>query len=392
MKNGQTLQVLHPTSIRDMDIEVMGLNPVSGLNPMAFHNCQRVLAVRPDDKVLLLLDSTLDPRVTRFLWQLARGHGAQVQALIVEAAGTWEFPEEAKPLIEAATLVFTTWFSSSLDPYFFRLRQEKGQRYVKLTYFRSLDLMKSEAAAFPIDIISMLVRKTAQAFPSKGSAEVRIRDERGTDLKVTVSEQEIKSLMAQSRWRGEMTAERPGAYVHWIPMHGPNFWDFSATPGEFEAIEGVIAPRRIVGFVEEFPADCRIRLNKNRVTAVEGPEHGPTATLREMLLDGKLIEIGCGFNPKHSRNQIYPAGSNSAGALHLGLDLPRPSAYLSGVLPDWPEPPEHVDAVLLDATVTINGAIVVDKGVLQATRDPEIRTATARYGRPEYLLDVLPNV
>ena len=57
-------------------------------------------------------------------------------------------------------------------------------------------------------------------------------------------------------------------------------------------------------------------------------------TLREMLMGSRIIEGGgCGFNPKAPRNTIYPAGSNSPGALHFGVDLPKPSDYIRKVMP-----------------------------------------------------------
>jgi len=381
-----------PPSVHDISIDAAQSHPLPALYPAAFDNFQQVVAVRPDDRVLLLIDRTMDPRVVSFLWEFARGRGATVNAIMAERAGDAHFAESCKPMIEEATLVLTTWFTSSVHPYFLKLRSERGQRYVKLTYFRSLDLMKTEVASFPLSVMSMLVRKTAHAFPSEGGATVHVTDPRGTDLTITLKQEEIDSLMTQSRWRGEMTAERPGAYVHWVPSHGPNFWDFSASPGGFEGIEGVIAARDSVGFPRPFPDGVHIHMARNRVTHVDGPANGQTHILRDMLIGGDLIEIGCGFNPKHPRNQIYPAGSNSAGALHLGLNLPHNSDFLSGQMPDWPEPPEHLDMVLLDATVTINGAAVVEDGVLCATRDPDIRAEAARYGDAAYLLDVWPMV
>lgn len=379
-------------SVRDIGIDSVEQRPLPALYPAAFDNFQQVVAVRPDDRVLLLIDRTIDPRVIAFLWEFARGRGAQVSAIMAERAGDAHFAESCKPMIEEATLVLTTWFTASVDPYFLKLRSERGQRYVKLTYFRSLDLMKTEAASFPLSVMSMLVRKTAQAFPREGGATVRVTDPRGTDLTITLEQEEIDSLMTQSRWRGEMTAERPGAYVHWVPSHGPNFWDFSASREPFEGIDGVIAAKDSVGFPRPFSDGVRIHMARNKVTGVDGPADGQTGILRDMLIGGHLIEVGCGFNPKHPRNQIYPAGSNSAGALHLGLNLPRDSDFLSGQMPDWPEPPEHLDMVLLDATVTINGATVIENGALSAARDPDIRAEAGRYGDAAYLLDVWPMV
>ena len=112
------------------------------------------------------------------------------------------------------------------------------------------------------------------------------------------------------------------------------------------------------------------------------------AILREMLMGSKIIEGGgCGFNPKAPRYTVYPAGSNSPGALHFGVDLARPSDYIRRVMPNWEEPPIHQDLIVLDATVTAGKNTVVDKGFLMALRDPEVVALASRYGDPIDLLE-----
>ena len=88
--------------------------------------------------------------------------------------------------------------------------------------------------------------------------------------------------------------------------------------------------------------------------------------LREMLIGGALIELGCGFNPKWPRHQIYPAGSNSPGALHFGIDLTKPSDYIKKVMPNWEEPPVHMDIVTFDSTVDAGSGRLVTDGFLEA--------------------------
>lgn len=377
--------------VRDVVIDRLTADPVVGLDPMAFDNFQQVVSVRPDDNVLLLMDRTIDPRVPAFLWDFARGRGAEVRSVVVERAGSSDFPDSARPIIEEATLVLTTWFSSSIDPYFLGLRSGSGQRYVKLTYFRNLDLMRSEAARFPIELISMLIRRTAESFPRDRDSHVHLTDPRGSDLHIHLTPEIVSRLMTQSRWRGEMSADRAGAYVHWIPTHGPNFWDLTSVDRFFSGVEGQVVPHMAVGFPDDFPAPPEIILEGNRVTDVrKGGDQG--VLLRQMMMESTVIEVGCGFNPKHPRRQIYPAGSNSAGAIHVGLDLISGADYLDRVMPDWPEPPEHVDLVILDATVTINGEYVVEDGVLSVLRDAEIRKAASRYGSPAHLLEGWPEV
>ena len=80
-----------------------------------------------------------------------------------------------------------------------------------------------------------------------------------------------------------------------------------------------------------------------------------------MLVGGKRIEGGgCGFNPKASRHTIYPAGSNSPGALHFGIYLAKTSDFIRKVMPNWEYPPVHQDLVTFDTTVTADDNVIID--------------------------------
>lgn len=355
----------------------------------ALDNFVRVFAIRPDDQVALLVDRRLDPAVTKFIWDFARGRGAAVEAYTIEAAGAPTVPETAKPLIERATFLVSTWFPSILDPYLAALRAEKGQRWVKITYFRNLSLLHSAAAQVPLDLISALLRQTAGAYAAGQPAEIHVIDRRGTDLRIEMDARMVTRLLAQSRWRGELTAERAGAYVHYLPTHGPNFYDCTMTDGDEPKVNGIVYPQAGIGFDESFPDDVSVEMRDNRVVAVGG-KGDASALLRDMLDGSQLIEIGCGFNPKFPRRQIYPAGSNAPGAIHFGLDLPRESGFLKRTVPDWPEPPVHQDLVGFDCTVSVNGRRVVDGGRLCALGSDEVRTLAARYGTADDVLEGEP--
>ena len=104
--------------------------------------------------------------------------------------------------------------------------------------------------------------------------------------------------------------------------------------------------------------------------------------------EDKLIEGGgCGFNPKAPRYTVYPAGSNSPGALHFGVDLAKPSDYIRRVMPNWEEPPVHQDLIAFDMTVAAGGEKIIDEGFLVALRDPSVVEMAKRYGDPVELLE-----
>jgi hypothetical protein len=219
---------------------------------------------------------------------------------------------------------------------------------------------------------------------------LRFTDGRGSDLSIPYTAAMREAMFAGNRWRGKMKADEPGCYVHYLPTHGPNFWDSTAMKNDGNAaiaIDGVLYPQGAIGFDQVFEEPIAVEFRNRFVTAVHG--HSTEAgLLREMLVGGKLIEGGgCGFNPCAPRNVIYPAGSNAPGALHFGIDLAQPSDWIRRHMPNWEEPPVHQDLIVLDATVTAGDETIIDQGFLCALRDPQVVQAAARYGDPVALLE-----
>lgn len=357
-------------------------------------NFAQVFAVKPDDRVLLLIDRDLDHRVTEHIATFVRGRGAAFQAVTVEVRGnpsggnsaSKDIPREIEPLLtDWATFVVSTWFSSAIHPLNLKLRREKGQRWVKITFFRNWDYLRSAAAAFPLDLISLILRTTASMYPRGEDVDIHITDPRGTDVHVRMTPQEVDRLLSQSRWQGEVTADRPGCYVHYIPTHGPNLVDTEAC-GVIEHVDGIVIPQCAVGFAEYFTTPPRLVIKDNWTTEVTGGGEYQSV-LEHMLVGSRLIELGCGFNPKWPREQTYPAGSNAPGSLHFGMDLDHEDDYVARAMPNWPEPPLHMDLVLHDATVRVNSVTLVQDGVLQSLHDPEVRKLAARYGDAAVVLN-----
>ena len=47
----------------------------------------------------------------------------------------------------------------------------------------------------------------------------------GSELVIGYTKEMRDAMFAGNRWRGKMFADEPGCYVHYLPTHGPNFWD-----------------------------------------------------------------------------------------------------------------------------------------------------------------------
>lgn len=356
----------------------------------ALDNFAQVFAIKAGDQVLFLSDPLLDPRVADAVSGIAKARGATVRLVMEPSTRVTAIPDYVKPMLEQATFVVSTWFCSIIDPLCIALRRQ-GQRWVKITYFRNLDLLYTAQARFPLPIIGELIRATAARYPKGVDFDLRFTCPRGSDFAIHFTEQMRENQLATNRWRGKMTADEPGAYVHYLPTHGPNLWDHNSVKNDLRVathMRGVLYPQWAIGFARPFAERIAVHFEGEYVSAVDG-ESEEAKILREMLLGGRMIEGGgCGFNPKAPRHTVYPAGSNAPGALHFGIDLAKPSDYIRRVLPDWEEPPVHMDLITLDGTVTAGENMLVDKGFLCALRDPAVVALASQWGDPIELLEV----
>lgn len=349
----------------------------------------RVFAIRPGERVLMLTDPLLDTRVVDAVSGIAKARGATLTQYMAPNCQLPAVPDELKPLIEKADFVVSTWFCSIEDPFNVAMRK-RGQRWVKITYFRDLDLLRTPQARFPIELVGEIIRATEKRFPRGRDFDLRFTDRRGSDLVIGYTKEMREAMFAGNRWRGRMLADEPGCYVHYLPTHGPNFWDSTANRNDPEAkvrIEGVLYPQWAIGFAQPFAERIRIIFENKVITRVEG-ESRDAGLLRDMCLGAKLIEGGgCGFNPMAPRHTVYPAGSNAPGALHFGVDLAQPSDYIRRVMPNWEEPPVHQDLIALDMTVKAGEETIIDHGFLMALRDPSVIEMAKRFGDPVALLE-----
>lgn len=359
-----------------------------------YDNFCRVFDIRPDDKVLLLMDGKIDPRVIWTITGLAKSRGAK-EPLVLMSHTTQheEMPEWAKPHLEEATFVVSTWFCSVLDPFAIKMRRDKGQRWIKITYFRDFDLLFTPQGRFPPELVGEIIRGTARQYPRGQDFNMHFSDNRGTDLNIPVNAEMVDNLLQTSRWKGEMLASSPGCYVHYLPCHGPNVYDRTMVMNDDSVIvpiNGVLYPQWAVGFDRPFEEKIPVVFKDDRIVEVGGRSN-EAAILRDMLMGGVLIELGCGFNPKAPRYEVYPAGSNSPGVLHFGIDLAKPNDYIRRRMPDWEEPPIHMDLITFDSTVKAGNNTLVEGGFLTSLRDPQVREAARRWGDEVDLLENWPN-
>ncbi len=355
----------------------------------AVDNMIKVFAIRPDDQVLFLTDPLIDRRVIDAISGIALSRGVRPREFMAPTTQLTDCPEEAKALVESATFVVASWYASVNAPLFLKLRREKGQRWVKMTYFRNLDILHTPQARFPVELVGEITRANAALFPRGADFDMHFSDPRGSDVTIRFTAEMADNMLNSNRWRGQCIADQPGCYVHYLPSHGPNIYDretFKRKPGAVAQMEGILYPQWAVGFPRPFEEKIGVEWKDTEVVKVHGKSR-EAEILRDMLIGGKVTELGCGHNPKAPRFTSYPAGSNAAGALHWGINYATPSNYLRRVLPNWEEPPKHMDLATFDTTVKVGNTTLIDNGFLMALRSPEVVAAASRYGDPVELLE-----
>lgn len=361
----------------------------------AIQNFLQIVGIREDEKVLMLTDPLLDLRVIDVFRRIAIERKA-ASFTVYEGDSTRyvAVPEDLRPLVANATFVISTWFASVFDPFCQNLRRQHGQRWMKITLFRNLNLWTTPMASFPLDVLGEIVRATQRLYPDEGPFELRITDPRGTDLRIPFSKDMRDRMKTDNRWRGHNTADEDGCYVHYLPVHGPNLYDpfmFGNDPSYKVGINGIIRPQWAVGFETPFHSDeiPEIEFKDDQVVAVRG-NSTVAATLRDFLIGGTLEEFGCGHNPKAPRFDIYPAGPNSPGSLHFGINGLKESLYFKESMPDWEEPHVHSDLVCYDCTVRAGSRLIINDGHLLSLDDPKVIQRAEKHGDPNEILKNFP--
>jgi hypothetical protein len=355
----------------------------------AIANMNQVFAIQPGERVAFLTDPLLDRRVVDAITGIARAKGATVREFMWHSTRNTEILAEARPLVEDSDFVVSSWFASTGCPFANKMRREHGQRWVKITFFRDLDLLDTPQARFPVELVGEIIRATARMYPRETDFDMRFTDPRGSDLTIKFTPKMTENLLGITRWKGINTADAPGCYVHYLPTHGPNLYGFVAHKREAKAyaeMDGILYPQWAVGFPHPFEEKIGVEFKDDFIVKIHGKSNDADH-LREYLIGGRLQELGCGFNPKAPRFQVYPAGPNSPGGLHFGCNGVKESAYLRRAMPNWEEPHIHMDFVTFDSTVTAGNTTLLDNGFLMSLRDEQVVAAASQYGDPVDLLE-----
>ncbi|PRX70331.1 leucyl aminopeptidase (aminopeptidase T) [Nonomuraea fuscirosea] len=337
------------------------------LMPGVRNLCEYV-RLEPGERVLLMMEHTVDPVVVQAIAAAAAMRDADVRILSVPpfTPGGWDREAwlgiETAAFREADVVISGTWWGEvHTAPLFFDQIKSRSARFLSLHMTATAGALMT-GGRLPAEVFYALLRRALRQLSRASS--IRVTSPRGTDV-----------TFSGLTFDPDPGALRPGDWRP-FPYGGANFW-----PTETEGVL-VVEDSTVTGVPEE---PLRVTLEGNLVRKIEG---GAAAEqLRRYAPGGFYMRHGLfGLNPK-----VRLAGGTQferekhAGAFYCGLD-----GLTDGVPVTTGPGFAHCDCQVDRPTVVVDGEVFVEEGRLLMLDEPEIREVAARFGPPEVILDDNP--
>lgn len=306
------------------------------------------LGVRPGEQVVLLTDGGTDAEVvTRLLEEVAARAGVPLVARMPapHLPGAEPPGAVAAMMAEAAAIIeLTSLFIGSS-----RARRDatgRGARYLAMPGVR----LRTFRAGGPLDVDFEQLRADAERVGRAWASarEFRLTTPGGTDLRGSV-------------------AGRPGRVLHGIATQPGSYM----APPDIEAgtapVEGTASGTVVVDgdllFMGQGPLAEPVTLHiaDGQVRGIEGAERARLTSMLERCQDDRmtnLAEVSVAFNPAGSICSVPMETESARGTAHVALGN---SVAYGGVV----NAVAHLDCVMRDATLELDGRAVMIEGAVQ---------------------------
>ena len=306
------------------------------------------LGVRPGEQVVLLTDGGTDAEVvTRLLEAVAARDGIPLVAQMPapHLPGAEPPGAVAAMMAEAAAIIeLTSLFIGSS-----RARRDatgRGARYLAMPGVR-LDTFR---AGGPLEVDFEQLRADAEHVGRAwGTAqEFRLTSRGGTDLRGSVADRPGRVLHG--------IATQPGAYM------APPDIESGTAPVE-GTVSGTVVVDGDLLFMGQGPLVEPVVLHivDGQVRGIEGPERRRLTTMLERCQDDRmanLAEVSLAFNPAGTICEVPMETESARGTAHVALGN---SIAYGGVV----NAVAHLDCVMRDATLELDGRAVMIEGAVQ---------------------------
>ncbi len=308
---------------------------------------QRYLGVGAEDRFLLVGDDETDPAILQALEAAAGETGCDLtRAMITPRRSSGEEPPAIVAAAMAASTVTLCSLSRSLYHTEAKGRAQAGGTRGCFNAPHRVDAWTHGAMTADFEQIREVAARVAARL--REASEVHVTSPAGTDVTMRIEGREPKGwLTGICRNPGEVSAY-PGGEVSLPPLEG--------------TAEGTIVVERVMTDLGELSAPVVWTMREGLAVSIEGDAD---AERLRRLVDGvpgatNLAELGIGLNPLARFGPHITETKKRLGTAHFALG-DNAGGY-GGVV----ECPLHLDGMVLDVSVVVDGRDLVRDGVLVA--------------------------
>jgi len=309
----------------------------------------KLLKVRPSERVLLVADTKTDMSMLTALAAESSAAGAEYLITVmpcrekIGAEPQTALPESIRKILDDFQVVVglnATSGAPSYDSKVAQLLHTKKIRYMSMV-LRSIDNWTGGAATANYEEVYSTALRLARVFQGK---EIKVTTLAGTDLTASIEGRRAIVEAGVASEAGQSAAFSDGEV------------SLSTIEGTARGIAIIDGPISYLGLPRE---PIKVEVEKGRVVNISGGREA--AILSEWLVRvenfDNFAEIGIGVNPEARRNGDWQEEKKGLGTAHFALG---DNIYYYGKVSS----PIHLDMVLYNPTVTIDGNLIAKDGKL----------------------------
>lgn len=315
------------------------------LEDIARRVVERYFGVRPGERFLVVTDTRTSPAIGPALFEAALAAGAEPAHVVIPppARSGEEPPEQVAAALGAADVALCACSRSLYHTRAKGTAQERGARGCFNAPHRDEAWVNGAMTADFVELRALAERLAGRL---AGAGAIRVTSPAGTDLTLEIGDRAPKGwLTGVCREPGEVSAF-PGGEVSFPPLEG--------------TARGTVVFEQVMSDVGPLAEPVVVTVRDGLAAEIEG---GREAAGLRAAIDGvpnarNIAELGIGINPLARLGAEITEAKKRAGTAHVGLG-DNAGGY-GGVV----ESPLHLDGLILEATVEVDGEAVVRDGEL----------------------------
>jgi leucyl aminopeptidase (aminopeptidase T) len=312
--------------------------------PTARRIVEQVLAVKPDEQVLLVTDSERPSSITQALVSAIASVAHETVLLTMKArprGGVEPPPIVASAMLAADAILFQTSYAT-FHTNAARAAMANGVRLCDMWGFDEEMMLRGGVNA-DYDEVRRISERLAELM--RGAKRARLTTPDGTDLSMSIEGRKILTLVGVAREPGQGAALPDGEAV--------------VSPVEGSAEGVLVNPFTIEKREIAFPREpMRVEVRGGRIAGISG---GYEADFLAKVVDEvgesarNIAEFALGTNPECRLGAKMREAKKAWGTAHVGIG---DNKSIGGVV----DSPLHIDLIFRNPTVTVDDTVLVKDG------------------------------